>query len=147
MCVSKQEYAFAASAAAVIKRSCGNIGLAGTNFGLQDLIAKPVAVGRRDSRCGAMFHPSSTCAIGAETDPMAVVDSQCGVFGVDGLHVADASVMPSIVSANTNMTAMMIGERAGAASNRSLAEVRSGQFGTHPAFRSTLGRRNASDGQ
>jgi choline dehydrogenase-like flavoprotein len=61
---------------------------------------------------GAMFHPSSTCAIGAETDPMAVVDSECGVFGVDGLHVADASVMPSIVSANTNMTAMMIGERA-----------------------------------
>lgn len=60
---------------------------------------------------GAMFHPSSTCAIGAETDPMAVVDSQCRVFGVDGLHVADASVMPSIVSANTNMTAMMIGER------------------------------------
>jgi choline dehydrogenase-like flavoprotein len=60
---------------------------------------------------GAMFHPSSTCAIGAETNPMAVVDSQCGVYGVDGLHIADASVMPSIVSANTNMTAMMIGER------------------------------------
>jgi len=60
---------------------------------------------------GAMFHPSSTCAIGAETDPMAVVDPQCRVYGVEGLRVADASVMPQIVSANTNMTAIMIGER------------------------------------
>ena len=58
-----------------------------------------------------MFHPSSTCAIGAETDPMAVVDPQCRVYGVEGLRVADASVMPQIVSANTNMTAIMIGER------------------------------------
>jgi len=60
---------------------------------------------------GAMFHPSSTCAIGAETDPMAVVDGQCRVYGVAGLYVADTSVMPRIVSANTNMTAVMIGER------------------------------------
>jgi choline dehydrogenase-like flavoprotein len=60
---------------------------------------------------GAMFHPSSTCAIGAQTDPMAVVDPQCRVYGVDGLCVADASVMPHIVSANTNLTAVMIGER------------------------------------
>ncbi len=60
---------------------------------------------------GAMFHPASTCAIGAATDPMAVVDPQCAVYGVEGLHVADTSVMPSIVSANTNFTAMMIGER------------------------------------
>ena len=60
---------------------------------------------------GAMFHPSSTCAIGPEADPMAVVDPQCSVYGVEGLHVADTSVMPRIVSANTNLTAMMIGER------------------------------------
>jgi choline dehydrogenase-like flavoprotein len=60
---------------------------------------------------GAMFHPSSTCAIGPETDPMAVVDPQCSVYGVEGLHVADTSVMPRIVSANTNLSAMMIGER------------------------------------
>jgi choline dehydrogenase-like flavoprotein len=61
---------------------------------------------------GAMFHPSCTCAIGAEGDPMAVVDSQCRCYGTEGLRVADASVMPEIVSANTNLTAMMIGERA-----------------------------------
>jgi 5-(hydroxymethyl)furfural/furfural oxidase len=60
---------------------------------------------------GASFHPSSTCAIGAADNPMAVVDSQCRVYGVEGLRVADASVMPSIVSANTNMPTMMIGER------------------------------------
>lgn len=45
---------------------------------------------------------------------MAVVDPQCRVYGVDGLRVADASVMPSIVSANTNMTAVMIGEHVAA---------------------------------
>jgi len=60
---------------------------------------------------GASFHPSSTCAIGAEDNPMAVVDPQCRVYGVEGLRVADASVMPSIVSANTNTPTMMIGER------------------------------------
>lgn len=60
---------------------------------------------------GASFHPSSTCAIGAADNPMAVVDPECRVYGVEGLRVADASVMPSIVSANTNMPTMMIGER------------------------------------
>lgn len=60
---------------------------------------------------GAMFHPTSTCAIGAPENALAVVDHECRVYGVDGLRVADASVMPSIVSANTNMAAIMIGER------------------------------------
>jgi 5-(hydroxymethyl)furfural/furfural oxidase len=60
---------------------------------------------------GSSFHPSSTCAIGAADNPMAVVDPQCRVYGVEGLRVADNSVMPRIVSANTNTPAMMIGER------------------------------------
>jgi 5-(hydroxymethyl)furfural/furfural oxidase len=60
---------------------------------------------------GASFHPSSTCAIGAADNPMAVVDPECRVYGVEGLRVADASVMPTVVSANTNMPTMMIGER------------------------------------
>ena len=60
---------------------------------------------------GSSFHPSSTCAIGAADNPMAVVDPQCRVYGVQGLRVADASVMPQIVSANTNMPTIMIGER------------------------------------
>jgi len=60
---------------------------------------------------GASFHPSSTCAIGPPGNPLAVVDPECRVYGVEGLRVADASVMPSVVSANTNTPTMMIGER------------------------------------
>jgi 5-(hydroxymethyl)furfural/furfural oxidase len=62
--------------------------------------------------CGTMFHPSCTCAIGAEEDRMAVVDPQCRVYGVRGLWVADASIMPRVTSANTNIPTVMIAERA-----------------------------------
>jgi choline dehydrogenase len=58
------------------------------------------------------FHPVGTCRMG--TDPGAVVDPQLRVRGVDGLRVAGASVMPSIVSANTNATVLAIAERAAA---------------------------------
>jgi len=51
------------------------------------------------------FHPAGTCAIGA------VVDDACRVLGIDGLVVADASVMPSIPRANTNLTTVAIAER------------------------------------
>ena len=60
---------------------------------------------------GSSFHPSSTCAIGAPDNPLAVVDPHCTVYGVEGLRVADASVMPRIVAANTNTPTMMIAER------------------------------------
>jgi 5-(hydroxymethyl)furfural/furfural oxidase len=60
---------------------------------------------------GSSFHPSSTCAMGAADNPMAVLDPQCRVYGIDGLRVADASVMPKIVSANTNTPVIMIAER------------------------------------
>ncbi len=56
-------------------------------------------------------HVSSTCKMGPDSDPMAVVD-QCGkVHGIEGLRVADASIMPDCVRANTNVTSMVIGER------------------------------------
>lgn len=58
----------------------------------------------------SIYHPVGTCRMG--TDPMAVVDPQLRVHGIDKLRVVDASVMPTIVSANTNAAAMMIGERA-----------------------------------
>ena len=58
----------------------------------------------------SFFHLSGTCRMGA--DAAAVVDPQLRVNGVDGLRVADASVMPSIVSANTNAATVMIGEKA-----------------------------------
>jgi 5-(hydroxymethyl)furfural/furfural oxidase len=61
---------------------------------------------------GTMFHPSCTCAMGAEDDKMAVVDATCRVYGVRGLRVADASIMPKLPSANTNIPTLMIAERA-----------------------------------
>jgi choline dehydrogenase len=56
-------------------------------------------------------HSSSTCKMGPASDPMAVVDQFGKVYGVTGLRVADASIMPDCVRANTNLTSMVIGER------------------------------------
>lgn len=58
------------------------------------------------------YHPVGTAKMGTSSDPDAVVDQYGAVHGVDGLHVADASIMPSHVRANTNLTSIMIGERA-----------------------------------
>ncbi len=56
-------------------------------------------------------HGSGTCAMGPATNPMAVVDARLRVHGLDGLRVADASIMPVVTHANTNLTAILIGER------------------------------------
>jgi choline dehydrogenase len=57
-----------------------------------------------------LFHPTSTCAMGVH--PGAVLDQRLRVHGVGGLRVADCSVMPTLVSGNTNAPAVMIGEKA-----------------------------------
>ena len=56
-------------------------------------------------------HLTGTCKMGPKTDPMAVVDQNLKIHGLEGIRVADASIMPDTVRANTNVTTMMIGER------------------------------------
>jgi len=57
-----------------------------------------------------IWHPCSTCRMGV--DSMAVVDPKLRVFGMEGLRIADASIMPMISSGNTNLPSIMIGEKA-----------------------------------
>ncbi len=58
------------------------------------------------------YHPCGTCKMGAESDPMSVVDPECRVVGVDGLRVADSSIFPSVTNGNLNAPSIMTGEKA-----------------------------------
>ena len=60
---------------------------------------------------GTSYHPTCTCRMGPDSDPTAVVDPMLRVHGISGLRVADASVMPDVVSGNTNAPSIMIGEK------------------------------------
>ena len=57
------------------------------------------------------YHPVGTCKMGPQSDPTAVVDARGKVYGVDNLYVADASIMPVVPRANTNIPALVVGER------------------------------------
>jgi choline dehydrogenase-like flavoprotein len=59
-----------------------------------------------------IFHPVGTAKMGMANDPMAVVDERLRFYGIAGLRVADASVMPTITSGNTNTPTAMIAEKA-----------------------------------
>ena len=91
---------------------------------LSDLIAEvlvPETANPTDDELAAMlritarsgYHPCGTAKMGPATDPEAVVDQYGRVHAVDGLVVADASIMPEGPRANTNLTSIMIGERIG----------------------------------
>jgi len=88
---------------------------------LADLIESPILLPNRREYsdeelsnhirrvCKTVFHPSGTCRMGS--DSSSVVDTHLKVRGVEGLRIADASIMPSLISGNTNAPCIMIGER------------------------------------
>ncbi len=63
-------------------------------------------------RVESAYHPSCTCKMGAADDPLAVVDSEARVIGLEALRVIDSSIMPSITNGNLNAPTIMIGEKA-----------------------------------
>jgi choline dehydrogenase len=76
-----------------------------------DVVSDEAFLAYARKRGGTIFHPTSTCMMGPSTNPMMVVDNRLRVHGLDGLRVADASIMPTVVSGNTNAACIMIGEK------------------------------------
>ena len=64
------------------------------------------------AKLATTYHPVGTCKMGPASDAMAVVDAQLRVHGLEGLRIADASIMPNLIGGNTSAPSMMIGERA-----------------------------------
>lgn len=87
-------------------------------------IEKPFEAGELDdwmfAECSDAQHASGTCRMGAADDARSVVDPECRVIGVSGLRVVDASIMPTVVRANTHFTTVMIAEKMAAELKRSL---------------------------
>ena len=58
------------------------------------------------------YHPCGTMKMGHKDDPLAVVDNECKVFGIDNLRVVDSSIFPRITNGNLNAPSIMVGEKA-----------------------------------
>jgi choline dehydrogenase len=87
-------------------------------------IEDPLDAGALDdwmfAECSDAQHASGTCRMGAADDPRSVVDPECRVIGVSGLRVIDASIMPTVVRANTHFTTVMIAEKMAAELKRAV---------------------------
>ncbi len=70
------------------------------------------------AECFPLWHACGACRMGAAQNPMSVVDSECRVIGVERLRVVDASIMPEVPRANTNLTTIMIAEHIAARMKR-----------------------------
>ena len=86
--------------------------LTGHNVDLQALVSDrdALAAHLRENVAG-VFHPVGTCRMGRADDADAVVDAQGRVYGVEGLRVADASIMPNMMAGNTNLPVIMAAEK------------------------------------
>jgi choline dehydrogenase len=62
--------------------------------------------------CESAYHPCGSCKMGSAKDVTAVVDHECRVIGIDGLRVADSSIIPQVTNGNLNAPTLMIGEKA-----------------------------------
>jgi choline dehydrogenase len=78
---------------------------------IEDMFAPEELEGWMFAECSDAQHASGTCRMGALGDPRSVVDPACRVIGCAGLRVIDASIMPTVVRANTHLTTVMIAER------------------------------------
>jgi 5-(hydroxymethyl)furfural/furfural oxidase len=79
---------------------------------LADLLADDAALDAHlNKTVNGVWHPVGTCRMGRDNDPLAVTTPQGRVRGIQGLRVCDASVMPSIPCANTNISTIMVAER------------------------------------
>jgi len=93
-----------------------------SELALRELLPAPDVAGDSSAQLEAMvrqkartyFHPVGTCRMGPAADAGAVVDRRGRVHGVDGLYVVDASIMPTIPAANTNLPTLMLAERCSA---------------------------------